>query len=139
MMEKQRTLPEYLQFLTFRIGEQRYGIEVSQIAAMHSYDEQTQARWLWQLLSLSPPAPVRFNIIHFKSAADVSAIIINQPEDIISVPLHQIRPFPRLLSPFAQGLGFWGIAVKEEELLLLLDLDQLMQSPLANASGNNKT
>ncbi|MEI6206682.1 MAG: hypothetical protein WCP20_07865 [Desulfuromonadales bacterium] len=54
-------------------------------------------------------------------------VIIDVMEDIAEIGLYEILPFPPLIEPFALRKGMWGIMVRNNRLILLVDFKLLLR------------
>lgn len=52
-------------------------------------------------------------------------ILIDQPEDIVSVSIGKIRPLPPILESCLKGAVIWGAAIIGGRAVLLVDLQRL--------------
>lgn len=60
-------------------------------------------------------------------------VIIDQMEDVTAIVSGDIRPFPPLVEPFALRKGMWGIVVKGDRMILLVDFKRLLREQRACA------
>jgi chemotaxis signal transduction protein len=55
-------------------------------------------------------------------------LLIDQPENIVSVGAEDIRPLPALIEALMRSHAVWGVALIEGEMVLLVDLNELVAS-----------
>ncbi len=67
-------------------------------------------------------------ILLIKDKSPASGIIINQPEEIISIKTDSIQPLPLLIKRFNKLTAIWGVILKGEEIVLLVDLFRILKS-----------
>lgn len=123
-----------IQLLVFNIMGVRLGIDIDQIYEIYEILEQDPmkrerygASWFHEKI------PFRINPIIYKSPKlllvrdeeTTSGIIIDQPEDILSVTIDAIQPLPPLLEALNRSSAIWGVTLKDEEIILLVDLYKL--------------
>ena len=112
-----------VQLLLFRLGQARFGVLASQIAALRGHEATGPARWFHDLLAF-PEAP-RYRA---PTEALVSGtwIVLDAMDELLDIPLAAIRPFPDLVEPFSLRSGLWGILPNQGHLVFLADLQQML-------------
>ncbi len=61
-----------------------------------------------------------------KNDGEGMGIVIDQPEDIVSMSIDSIRPLPPLLESIDKSSAIWGAALKNDEIILLVDFYNLL-------------
>jgi hypothetical protein len=49
------------------------------------------------------------------------AVLINEPETIIDIPIHKINPLPVLIAQLAHRSGVWGVVIQPQQMIVLVD------------------
>jgi chemotaxis signal transduction protein len=52
-------------------------------------------------------------------------IVVDRPDEITKVPLQRIQPLPALIEKHALSKAVWGIALKDDKMIMLVDFYQL--------------
>jgi len=136
------------EFLTFRLGEEEYGIEILKVQEIRGYDAITQIAnapdYIKGVVNLRgvivPIIDMRikfrlgnasydqFTVVIILNVADrVMGIVVDGVSDVIGLESEQMRPTPGFGSvidtEYIMGLGTVG-----ERMLILLDIEKLMSS-----------
>lgn len=121
---------EEIQLLTFVVTGVRMAVDTEQINAMVEPGQagEVEVVPLHEKISFSTEqvsyrAP---KVILIKDEGSTSGVVIDQPEDIISVTIDSIRALPRLLEECIRPRAFWGVALKGGEIILLIDFYRLL-------------
>lgn len=69
-----------------------------------------------------------------KGCGTPAGIIVDRPEDIRPVPFDSIRPMPAVVEGNLSSKAIWGIALIDDEIVLLIDFRELVGSE-ARAPG----
>lgn len=64
----------------------------------------------------------RAKLVLCNAAGSLVGFVIGQPEDIAPVDVEDIELLPPLIRPMVKGRGIWGVAKREGELVILIDL-----------------
>jgi len=125
---------EEIQLLTFTIMGTRMGVDTSQVSEMlepeqagerginvHRFNDELPFRDS-QVIYNSP------KVLLIKNEGPAYGILIDQPDEIGSISLNSIRPIPPLISSCKGPKAIWGAAVKDEEIILLVDFYRLIQN-----------
>ncbi len=132
---------EELQLLTFTAGGVRMAADMSQIAGMV---EPERAEAMGVRLSrlhehmLFREGPVIYShprVLLIKSSGAPSGIVIDQPEEITSVPIGSIRPLPPLFALCAGSKAVWGAVVRDGGVVLIIDFYKLPLTEDINRRG----
>ena len=119
-----------LEILVFTVGGVTLGVDTEQVGGVITAG---QAEEMGMKLSPFPDKiplgrmPVRFQAPRalLIKAVPPYAVVIESPEDILSVRLDSIRPLPPLLAACNPCEAVWGVAVREEGIILLIDFLRL--------------
>lgn len=123
--------PDELQVLTFTLMGVKMGIDTGQIVELMEPDE-AEARG-WKPFRLSDRLALRGGTAAEHSAKVLltgkegtpMAVTIDRPDAILSIPLDDLQPLPRLIASCGGSRAVWGAVVRNDELILLVDLYKL--------------
>lgn len=124
--------PKEIQFLTFNLMGTRIGMDMEQIDEMLQ-PEQAKSKEL-KVFRFHEKMPFRGGTVVYKSPRVLllkeekvtTGIIIDQPEDIIPVPIDCIQPLPPLLETCNNSGPFWGVTINNKDIILLVDFYKLL-------------
>lgn len=121
---------EDLQVLTFNVGGVSMAVDTAQIDKILETDEAAEKKLKTERLDKIIPfynSPVIFGSPRVLVTKDEVpfGIVIDRPGDIVSVPLDSIRPLPALLSDSKCPKAIWGAALRNDEVILLVDFYKL--------------
>ena len=130
--EKVVTECKDIQILIFSISGVKLGIDMEQILEIRKPDQVKRKKN--ELVWFHEKIPFRGDSISYKSpmvilpkdAEAVLGIIIDQPEDILPVSINSIQPLPPLMEKLDKSSPIWGVVLREEHLILLVDLYKLL-------------
>ena len=136
------------EFLTFRLGNEEYGIEILKVQEIRGYDTITQIanapefiKGVVNLRGIIVPIidmRIKFNlgeatydrftvVIILNLSGRVVGIVVDGVSDVIGLDAEQVRPTPEfgsvLNTEYIMGLG-----TVDERMLILLDIEKLMSS-----------
>ncbi len=124
-----------IQVLTFCLLGVRMGVEASQLAGMiDPADAVGRELELLPILNGFPSirkAETDFNpakALLVKMGDCTTGVLIDQPDDIISIPIDSVRPLPLLLRMSMENGTIWGAALVDGEIILLLDIFKLVET-----------
>ncbi|MBS0424947.1 MAG: chemotaxis protein CheW [Proteobacteria bacterium] len=136
------------EFLTFRLGDEEYGIEILKVQEIRGYDAITQIanapefiKGVVNLRGIIVPIidmRVKFRlgnatydqftvVIILNVAGRVVGIVVDGVSDVISLGLEQMRPAPGLGS-IIDTEYIMGLGTVDERMLILIDIERLMSS-----------
>lgn len=121
-----------LNLLLFSVGGVFFGVDAEQVDGTFSCqgEEADDLFWFHRELGYGDDtivydAPA---ILSIKTGDSTSyRVIIDQMEDVTGISTADIYPFPSLVEPFALRKGMWGIMVKDDRLILLVDFFRLLK------------
>lgn len=136
------------EFLTFRLGNEEYGIEILKVQEIRGYDTITQIanapefiKGVVNLRGIIVPIidmRIKFNlgeatydrftvVIILNLSGRVVGIVVDGVSDVIGLDTEQVRPTPEfggvLNTEYIMGLG-----TVDDRMLILLDIEKLMSS-----------
>lgn len=118
-----------LELMVIAMGEVTVGVDTEQIEGMITLaqaDEmgvkvcRLQDKIPFMGTRVRLQAPKALLIKH----AQPYAVIVESPQDILSVDLDSIRPLPPLLAACNPCKAVWGVAVRGEGLIFLIDFSR---------------
>ncbi len=136
------------EFLTFKLGTEEYGIDILKVQEIRGYDVVTvianASQFIKGVINLRGvivpivDMRIKFNlalseynqftvVIVLNVGGRVIGMIVDSVSDVLTLSADQIKPAPE----FAAALGtsyIVGLAVLDERLLILLDIERLMRS-----------
>ncbi len=136
------------EFLTFRLGNEEYGIEILKVQEIRGYDSITQIanapsfiKGVVNLRGVIVPivdmrikfglSDVDYNqftvVIILNVASRVMGIVVDGVSDVISLDAEQMRPAPGL-GPIIDTEYIMGLGTVDERMLILIDIEKLMGS-----------
>jgi len=111
-----------LQLLLFSLGNARYGIDIEQIAALTAANANPSAISLAELLSSIAFADSIYSKQLFIKQNLQTPILINEPDEVASFSIADIRILPDILAISAARKGVWGLLPQGHDIIILLDL-----------------
>ena len=136
------------EFLTFRLGEEEYGIEILKVQEIRGYDSITQIanapefiKGVVNLRGIIVPIidmRIKFRlgnadydqftvVIILNVAGRVMGIVVDGVSDVISLEAEQMRPTPGFGSVIDTEY-IMGLGTVDERMLILIDIEKLMGS-----------
>lgn len=118
-----------LRLLVFTSGGLRFGADADQVAALGPWDPDDphpHAVPFHRAVGLGNAEEFRNpETCTVSRGGEVCTLIIESPDDLVSVETRIVRPLPLLVEPFALERGVWAAIPGEEGILLLVDLHRL--------------
>ena len=136
------------EFLTFRLGDEEYGIEILKVQEIRGYDSITQIanapefiKGVINLRGIIVPIVdmrIRFNlekvdydrftvVIILNIAGRVVGMVVDGVSDVIALSGDQVRPAPGLGSAIETEY-ILGLGTVDGRMLILVDIEKLMSS-----------
>ena len=53
-------------------------------------------------------------------------VVVNEPEEIVDIPLAALRPMPQLVAPRGDLNGFWAVALMPDEMIFMMDVRKMI-------------
>lgn len=125
-----------LNLLLFSVGGISFGVDAEQVEGTLAWQGEGSDDPVWfhremgyagETITYRAPSVL---MIRSGDARDYR-VIIDQMEDVAGVAAADIRPFPPLVEPFALRKGMWGIVVKGDRMILLVDFQRLLREQRA--------
>ncbi len=126
----------YLNLFLFSVGGVHFAIDAEQALGMTPYagEEAEDLFWFHEELGFGNKATTYHSptIVAIRTHdAEPYRVIIDSMEDIAEFSRNDIQLFPTLLEPIALRNGMWGIVVKDDRMILLVDFKRLLRERLA--------
>ncbi len=136
------------EFLTFRLGQEEYGIEILKVQEIRGYDAITQIanapEFIKGVINLRgiivPIVDMRIKfylndvqydqftvVIILNVAGRVMGMVVDGVSDVITLQKEHMRPAPGLNSVI-EAEYIMGLGTIDERMLILIDIEQLMSS-----------
>lgn len=148
-------MAEPAEYLSFRLGDEEYGIGILQVQEIRSYEEPTKIANAPAVLRgvidlrgvITPIVDLRlaFNqaapctgmtgVIVLNLGGRVVGIVVDAVSDVVELGPADIRPAPRLSAPGFDASFVTGIATLPQRLLILMDIARLLDNPALGLAG----
>lgn len=145
--EVNRRIDAKLEYLTFKLGEEEYGVDIQRIQELRSYDAVTKIantpahiKGIINLRGVIVPIVdmrIRFNpaaaatydpltvVVVLNVAGRVVGMVVDSVSDVQELPADAIKPAPEfgaaIDTRYVTGIGTLG-----DRMLILVDIDRLM-------------
>ena len=137
-----------LEFLSFTLGQEEYGIDIQKVQELRGYDAVTRIanapehiKGVVNLRGIIVPIidmRIKFNlgapsydqftvVIILNIASRVMGMVVDSVSDVITLTPEQIKPAPEMGSVLDTEY-LMGLGTLDERMLILIDLDRLMSS-----------
>jgi purine-binding chemotaxis protein CheW len=137
-----------LEFLSFTLGQEEYGIDIQKVQELRGYDTVTRIanapehiKGVVNLRGIIVPIidmRIKFNlgtptydqftvVIILNIGGRVMGMVVDSVSDVITLKPEQIRPAPSMGSVLDTEY-LMGLGTLDERMLILIDLDRLMSS-----------
>ena len=137
-----------LEFLSFTLGREEYGIDIQKVQELRGYDTVTRIanapehiKGVVNLRGIIVPIidmRIKFNlgtptydqftvVIILNIGGRVMGMVVDSVSDVITLKPEQIRPAPSMGSVLDTEY-LMGLGTLDERMLILIDLDRLMSS-----------
>ena len=142
------TAPKALEFLSFTLGQEEYGIDIQKVQELRGYDAVTRIANVPEHIKgvvnlrgiivpivdmrikfkLGTPSYDQFTVVIILNLASrVMGMVVDSVSDVITLAPEQIKPAPELGSALDTGYLI-GLGTLDERMLILVDIDKLMTS-----------
>lgn len=139
-----------LEVLAFRLGDEEYGLSIQKVQELRGYDTVTRIanspafiKGVINLRGIIVPIVdmrIRFNlgtptydpltvVVVLNIAGRTIGMVVDSVSDVITLSPEQIRPAPDMQGAMDSACIF-GIGTIDERILILIDIDKLMSSPM---------
>jgi purine-binding chemotaxis protein CheW len=137
-----------LEFLSFTLGQEEYGIDIQKVQELRGYDAVTRIanapehiKGVVNLRGIIVPIidmRIKFNlgtptydqftvVIILNIASRVMGMVVDSVSDVITLMQEQIKPAPAMGSVLDTDYLI-GLGTLDERMLILVDIDRLMSS-----------
>jgi len=137
-----------LEFLSFTLGQEEYGIDIQKVQELRGYDTVTRIanapehiKGVVNLRGIIVPIidmRIKFNlgaptydqftvVIILNISNRVMGMVVDSVSDVITLKPEQIKPAPSMGSVLDTNY-LMGLGTLDERMLILIDLDRLMSS-----------
>ena len=141
-------LPSSLEFLTFTLGQEEYGIDLLKVQELRGYEAVTQLAnapaYLKGVLNLrgtivpivdlrikfdlGEPAYNQFTVvIVLNLCGRVMGVVVDSVSDVVAMTAEQVKPAPQMKA-IATTDYLLGLGTIDDRMLILLDIDKLMNA-----------
>lgn len=130
MIEQGGSYP--MNLFLFSVGGVHFAVDAEQATGVVPYagEEADDLFWAHEELGFGA-RPVSYRspkIVTVKAPEGESyRVVIDAMEDIAEFDRNDIHPFPELLEPAALRNGMWGVLVRDEHMVLLVDFLRLIR------------
>lgn len=121
-----------VEVLLFRVGGVRMGVEASQVERMFEADSVECVRFD-EIVDFGG-RPVEYGAPRALAIRDEGArpaVVVDEPEDFVRVPLAEIRPLPEAVRGRDRTRAFWGAFLRDGEVVLLVDFYKIFSRDAA--------
>ena len=136
------------EFLTFRLGEEEYGVEILKVQEIRGYDAVTRIanapdyiKGVVNLRGIIVPIfdlRIKFNladpqyteltvVIILKLAGRVVGVVVDSVSEVINLSPAQMRPAPKF-GATVDAQHIVGLGTVDDRMLILIDIEKLMSS-----------
>jgi purine-binding chemotaxis protein CheW len=140
--------PNALEFLSFTLGQEEYGIDIQKVQELRGYDTVTRIanapehiKGVVNLRGIIVPIidmRIKFNlgtptydqftvVIILNLASRVMGMVVDSVSDVITLTPEQIKPAPEMGAVLGTDYLI-GLGTLDERMLILVDIDKLMTS-----------
>jgi len=137
-----------LEFLTFTLGQEEYGIDIQKVQELRGYDTVTRIanapahiKGVVNLrgiivpiidmrikFNLGTPSYDQFTVVIILSLANrIMGMVVDGVSDVITLSPEQIKPAPEM-GAVLDTQYLTGLGTLEQRMLILVDIDKLMSS-----------
>lgn len=137
-----------LEFLSFVLGEEEYGIDIQKVQEIRGYENVTRLanapefiKGVVNLRGIIVPIldmRIKFNlgtpsynaftvVIILNVRGRVTGMVVDSVSDVVTLSHEQIKPAPDINSAMDTAY-LSGLGVQDERMLILMDIDKLLSS-----------
>ncbi len=144
-----------VEYLSFRLGDEEYGIAIRQVQEIRSYEPPvaipnapavlrgvidlrgviTPIVDLRLAFGQAAPCTPQTGVIVLNLGERVLGVVVDAVSDVLELGATHIRPAPRLSSPGFDTGFVTGIAAVERRMLILMDIERLLANPALGLAG----
>ncbi|MBI3347514.1 MAG: chemotaxis protein CheW [Burkholderiales bacterium] len=146
---------EPAEYLSFRLGDEEYGIGILQVQEIRSYEAPTAIAnapavmrgvidlrgVITPILDLrlafgqAAPCTAQTGVIVLNLGGRVAGVVVDSVSDVLELGPQHIRPAPRLRAPGFDTSFVTGIASVQQRMLILMDIARLLDNPALGLAG----
>lgn len=147
-LQSEQTAVKALEYLSFTLGQEEYGIDIQKVQELRGYDAVTRIanapehiKGVVNLRGIIVPIVdmrVKFNlgtptydqftvVIILNIGSRVMGMVVDSVSDVITLTPEQIKPAPEMGSVLDTDYLI-GLGTLDERMLILVDLEKLMSS-----------
>jgi purine-binding chemotaxis protein CheW len=140
--------PDFNQFLTFKLGDEEYGVAILKVQEIRGYDAVTRIanapahlKGVINLRGTIVPIVdlrIKFNlekvdydeftvVIILNLAQRAVGVVVDSVSDVMALTADQIRPAPEFGASF-DSRYLTGIGALEQRMLILIDIERLLSN-----------
>lgn len=144
-----------LEFLSFTLGKEEYGISIQKVQELRGYDTVTRIanvpdfiKGVVNLRGIIVPIVdmrIRFQlgtptydaltvVVIMNLTNRVVGMVVDSVSDVVTLTPEQIKPAPEMSSAVATNY-LTGLGTIDDRMLILIDIDKLMSSPEMSLGG----
>lgn len=123
---------EELQLLILNIAGIKFGVDMEQVSEIMELEQANQKEF--SIVKFDENLPFRGLAVTYKLPKVLllkdefsSTILIEQPEDMVSISIDSVQPLPPLLA-CRKASPIWGVTLLDDEVVLLVDCYRLAAS-----------
>lgn len=142
------SLTNSLEFLTFTLGEEEYGIDIQKVQELRGYDAVTRManapefiKGVVNLRGIIVPIidmRIKFNlgtptydaftvVVILNVAGRVIGMVVDSVSDVITLMPEQVKPSPQMGTTLDADYLI-GLGTRDQRMLILVDIEKLMSS-----------
>lgn len=131
-----------LNLFLFSVGGVHFAVDAEQAVGMVSYagEEAPDLFWAHEELGFGSPVSYQSPMVVTVRTPDGRPyrVIIDAMEDIAEFDRNEIKLFPELVEFAALRNGMWGVLVRDEHMVLLVDFQRLIQKKHSHFSDTRQ-
>lgn len=121
-----------LHLLLFSFAGVCFGVEAGQIAEMSAHGDENEANLFWfhEAIGIDGSNGCYHtpNVLAIRTEdARKYRVIVDAIEDLVDIRMDEIRPFPRIMASYVMQKGLWGVAIRSNRQILLVDFLYLLR------------
>lgn len=110
-----------LQLLIISLGDNRYGIDIDQIAYLTNFDTTESSVGFEQLLAADPVMNCPYSKMLLIKQQLQMPILIPEPDEVTTFQVSDIHKLPAILTVASGNKGIWGLLPQKSSVIVLID------------------
>jgi hypothetical protein len=115
-----------LHVLLFSFAGACFGVDTSQIEELsaHGGEEAADLFWFHEVIGIDGGDIFYHtpNVLAIRTEdARKYHVIVDAIEDLVEIGMEEIRPFPRIMASHVMQKGMWGVVLRDDKQILLVD------------------